>query len=466
MKKKIKKTAQLVLKNKKLVTGLGLVLASVFGFLLAFFIFTGKFKAIKIKKGAVLLPRLPKKGKIAGYSQTDFYDFDGDKKDEAVVIYHDGGDEVGIYRAYFSIFKLEGDSWESLVEQELEGFTLRDEQVLAEKVGKMMSQFELVDLTGDKKKEVLVKTRAEGSGGFFGAFVYGFVNGKGEFLWQQPPTPKGEVGIEKEKIFFLSPIYEEGDANCCPSFWVKSWWVWQDGSFTELGKFKGTDFEEVKARKKLEEKSSLKKLDSKWVHPADEAHEGVFEMWDDGTFTFQGFKSADFVSGGNWRFDRNVIELEFAQDLDYWREMFAGAKKLASYYNDVGEIEVEGKPSAVFDVFACEKRTGRACINLFNWLFYKEKTSSVSTSESKSDEDGVWEAVYDYAPRIDMMSPSVDFKLDKIVGNYALVQVMPVGVEAEEAALILEKVAGRWVVQDFGTIFPEWEEKVPALFKW
>lgn len=96
----------------------------------------------------------------------------------------------------------------------------------------------------------------------------------------------------------------------------------------------------------------------------------------------------------------------------------------------------------------------------------KPKPTSTPVQKSQSDEEGIWEAVYDYAPSIDMETPSIDFKLDKIVGNYALVQVIPVGVEAEGAALVLEKVNGRWVVQAFGTIFPEWQEKVPELFQW
>jgi len=211
-----------------------------------------------------------------------------------------------------------------------------------------------------------------------------------------------------------------------------------------------------------------KKLDSKWVHPADQAHEGVFEMWTDGTFTFRGLKSADFASGGNWRFDRNVIILEFTEDLDYWRPMFANMAQYGSSYPDIGQIKSQPRPSAIFDVFACEKRTGRACINLFNWLFYKEinlPATEKTKPESKSDEESIWEAVYDYAPRIDMMASSVDFELDKIVGNYALVQVIPEG-NIEGAALILEKISGTWVVQDFGTVFPEWQEKAPELFQW
>lgn len=216
-----------------------------------------------------------------------------------------------------------------------------------------------------------------------------------------------------------------------------------------------------------------RKLESRWVHPADSAYKGIIELWNDGNFTFKGFNAPDFISGGQWKFDRNVLILTFTQDTDYWRGMFKASEDFVDYYDEVLEMSLGTTPSITMDVYKCSQIMDKACFNFFNWYFYEE--SDLNTAESKaetepkqekvSEEAGIWEAVYDYAPQIDMMSPSVDFKLDKIVGNYALVQVIPQG-NAEGAALILEKVGGEWVVQDFGTYFPEWEEKAPALFQW
>lgn len=462
MTKKIKEFWRLFLKHKKLAIGLGLFLAVCMGFLLAFLIFRNRYDFGK--KVAVSLPDDEKR---TDYIQTAFIDFDADKINEAVVIYHDSGDESAIYRVYFSVLKLNNGSWQSLVEQELEGFSTRDKSSSLIEIGKMMSQFELLDLTSDGIKDVWVKTRAEGSGGFLSSFIWGFYQGKGDFLWLQPPTPKGDVAIEGNKILFIEPIYEEDDPNCCPSFWVKSWWQWQENSFIKLGSFIGTDFDEVKAKTEWSTENKSLTLDSRWVHPADEAFKGVIEMWTDGTFTFSGLKSADFSSGGKWWFNRSTVTLEFTQDKDYWQDMFEKNKDFTGYYEDILMISFGDQPTVEFDVDKCQQLQGKSCINFFNWLFYKESAtgSTKTTSSSKTDEALIWDAVYDYAPKLDLMSPSLDFKLVKIVGNYALVQVIPGG-DMEGAGMILEKIGDQWLVQDFGTSFPEWEKKVPALFQW
>ena len=61
-----------------------------------------------------------------------------------------------------------------------------------------------------------------------------------------------------------------------------------------------------------------------------------------------------------------------------------------------------------------------------------------------------------------------DLKLIKRVKNYALLEVVPTGKwakQAESAGLILQKKGGRWVPQELGTDFSDWEQKVPELFK-
>jgi len=56
-----------------------------------------------------------------------------------------------------------------------------------------------------------------------------------------------------------------------------------------------------------------------------------------------------------------------------------------------------------------------------------------------------------------------DLHLQKQVDRWALVEVVPE--DTDRAAVILEKVDGQWIPRAFGTIFPEWEEKVPELFQ-
>lgn len=64
-------------------------------------------------------------------------------------------------------------------------------------------------------------------------------------------------------------------------------------------------------------------------------------------------------------------------------------------------------------------------------------------------------------------APGLQFTLTfkKQVGNYAMVYVEPEPGTADSAGVILEKISGQWVGQTMGTIFPEWEEKVPELFR-
>lgn len=45
------------------------------------------------------------------------------------------------------------------------------------------------------------------------------------------------------------------------------------------------------------------------------------------------------------------------------------------------------------------------------------------------------------------------------------VEIIPKNPPTDESAVVLEKVKGQWFARSFGTIFPEWEEKVPELFK-
>jgi len=58
-----------------------------------------------------------------------------------------------------------------------------------------------------------------------------------------------------------------------------------------------------------------------------------------------------------------------------------------------------------------------------------------------------------------------DLRIRKQIDNWTLVEVTPKDKATDKAAVVLEKVGNRWVVRDFGTIFPERERQIPELFK-
>ena len=59
-------------------------------------------------------------------------------------------------------------------------------------------------------------------------------------------------------------------------------------------------------------------------------------------------------------------------------------------------------------------------------------------------------------------APGMLFKLNitKRVGGWAMVEVIPL-VDAEGAGVLLEKVKGKWVVRELGTVFESWRTKAP-----
>ena len=64
----------------------------------------------------------------------------------------------------------------------------------------------------------------------------------------------------------------------------------------------------------------------------------------------------------------------------------------------------------------------------------------------------------------------ITFKLmlKKRVGEYALIHANPTGKwrgKADTAMVIMQKIGSNWVAQAMGSDMPEWEEKVPDLFK-
>lgn len=200
---------------------------------------------------------IPQGEKIGGYIQHQLLDLNGDKVKELIAIFHDKGTD-GLYRVSFAIYKAEKGSWKMYLRQELEGFTLwtRDKDTFPTEVGKSMNSYDLADVTGDKLLDVLVKTRAEGSGRFFGTFVFGVKDDKLDKLLVLGPIPQGSAGIEGYKVWALAPEYGPDDPNCCPSFWIKTWWQWKGSEFKQLGERQGDDFYNLEKTKYSSQKET------------------------------------------------------------------------------------------------------------------------------------------------------------------------------------------------------------------
>lgn len=85
--------------------------------------------------------------------------------------------------------------------------------------------------------------------------------------------------------------------------------------------------------------------------------------------------------------------------------------------------------------------------------------------ETGKEKEQMFSAARELIMKYSVPDMEVELNLIKKVGNLALVEVIPLNTETDNVAVILEKVEGEWKARDFGTIFPEWEEKAPELFE-
>lgn len=116
---------------------------------------------------------LPTGEKIDGYLKTELVNLDKEPtKELAAIYYHDSGNKI--YETFFVIFKRKNGSWEKLLEKQIEGFGLINDS--PQEMGEALNQMELVDLTGSGVSDVLVQSRAEGSGSYLGVFVFGLLS--------------------------------------------------------------------------------------------------------------------------------------------------------------------------------------------------------------------------------------------------------------------------------------------------
>jgi len=65
------------------------------------------------------------------------------------------------------------------------------------------------------------------------------------------------------------------------------------------------------------------------------------------------------------------------------------------------------------------------------------------------------------------IKPDFDYRVSvaKIAGKYAMAVIEPKGGETDSAGIIMEKVGGKWIGRDYGTMFSDfWHETAPELF--
>lgn len=212
-----------------------------------------KEKTTTQKETSQQLPSLPQTADVKEYVQSKLIDLDGDGTSEAVAIYRGESGEYGIFKVFFVIFKLKEGRWIKLIEQKLADLSqstsaFYDPKMTLIEYTKTRNELFLSDLTGDNLPEVLIATKLEGTGAYLSAFVYGLKDKQIQELWSATNITKGVVGIEKDKVWLIMPIYGPGDPNCCPGEWTKEWWQWQKGEFKKIATVKETSLEQIKSR--------------------------------------------------------------------------------------------------------------------------------------------------------------------------------------------------------------------------
>lgn len=105
---------------------------------------------------------------------------------------------------------------------------------------------------------------------------------------------------------------------------------------------------------------------------------------------------------------------------------------------------------------------------LLIYLYSSQQTKLKKKQElerSQAEQNQLFSAAQNYIRKNSVVGFKFDLKVLKKLDKWALLEVIPINPPTDEAAIILEKVDSQWVARAFGTIFPEWEEKVPELFK-
>jgi hypothetical protein len=82
----------------------------------------------------------------------------------------------------------------------------------------------------------------------------------------------------------------------------------------------------------------------------------------------------------------------------------------------------------------------------------------------QAEQKQMYQAARDYVKKNSDPNLQFDLDLKKVVDQYAILQVIPLNQQIDPAQVIMQKENGKWVAQTLGTDFPDWQQKVPALF--
>jgi hypothetical protein len=99
------------------------------------------------------------------------------------------------------------------------------------------------------------------------------------------------------------------------------------------------------------------------------------------------------------------------------------------------------------------------------YLWQKNCEIKPQTSITKTEKEQMFSSAREYIAKYSVPGIEVSLEIIKQLDKWALLNAVPLNVETDEVGVIMEKVDNKWETRTFGTIFPEWEEKIPELFK-
>lgn len=122
-----------------------------------------------------------------------------------------------------------------------------------------------------------------------------------------------------------------------------------------------------------------------------------------------------------------------------------------------------------------------ACIFLFLLiigLYFWKKSAALPTivEQKPAHQDAISITIVDDETQIKDISrkiaegskiPNLKYEIEikKRVGDVALVFINPTNQTLDPLQIILAKENGVWVYKEMGTTFPDWEQKLPELFR-
>jgi len=78
----------------------------------------------------------------------------------------------------------------------------------------------------------------------------------------------------------------------------------------------------------------------------------------------------------------------------------------------------------------------------------------------------MFDAAREYIKRYSAEGMEIELSIIKQVDKWALLQAVPITIETDIAAVVMEQVSGIWIVREFGTLLSQkWGDKIPELFE-